>query len=130
MFTVILFRILLLIAVSILVFSVIKYIIDPRRKLEVAHRRGGFHFLDDSENVRRNFLLTYRYVMFEGEKYLGTVDDSFDVTSVTVWTEETDKLKGLSKTDFLFIEKEISIRYPNAKIEWRSPIKELLKKMN
>ncbi|PYZ97267.1 sigma-w pathway protein ysdB [Alteribacter lacisalsi] len=130
MLTVILFRILLLIAVGILVFSVIKYILDPRRKLEMAHSRGGFHFLDDQENVRRNFLLTYRYVMFEGEKYLGTIDDSFEVTSVSVWTDEKDKLKGLSKTDFLFIEKEISIRYPHAKIEWHSPVKELLKKMN
>ncbi|RNA70286.1 sigma-w pathway protein ysdB [Alteribacter keqinensis] len=130
MLSVILFRILLLIAVSILMFSVIKYAVDPRRKLEIARNKGGFYFLDDSNNVRKNFFLTYGHVMFEGEKYLGTINDSFEVTSITVWTEEKDKLKGLRKTDFLFIEKEISIRYPHAKIEWNSPIKELLKKMN
>nr|WP_096436022.1 sigma-w pathway protein ysdB [Alteribacter populi] len=129
MLSVILFRILLLIAIGIVVFSVIKYAIDPRRKLESAHQSGGFYFLDESDNVRKNFLLTYSSVMFEGEKYLGTVDDSFDVTSITVWTEEKDKLKGLSKTDFLFIEKEIAIRYPKAEILWNSPIKELFKKM-
>lgn len=127
--TVILFRLFLLIAVGIIIYSVIKYFIDPRRKLEAAHRQGEFYLLDEPDNVRKNLLFTYRNVMFEGEKFLGTTEESFEVTSIMIWTENTDRLKGLSKKDFKFIEKEIMIRYPKAKIEWKRPISDLLKQM-
>ncbi|WP_078595091.1 sigma-w pathway protein ysdB [Evansella clarkii] len=128
--TVIVFRLFLLLAVGIIIYSIIKYLLDPRRKLERAHNQGEFFLLDEPENVRKNLLFTYRKVMFEGEKFLGPAEDSFEVTSIMVWTEETDGLKGLSKKDFHFIEKEILINYPKAVIEWKSPIKELLRKMN
>ncbi|WP_096189662.1 sigma-w pathway protein ysdB [Evansella halocellulosilytica] len=127
--TVILFRLFLLIAVGIIIYSVIKYFIDPRRKLEASHRQGEFYLLDEPDNVRKNLLFTYRNVMFEGEKFLGTTEESFEVTSIMIWTENTDRLKGLSKKDFKFIEKEIMIRYPKAKIEWKRPISDLLKQM-
>lgn len=125
--TVILFRLFLLIAIGIIIYSIAKYFLDPRRKLEAAHSRGEYHFLDDSGNVRKNLMFTYRGVMFEGEKYLGPAEDSFEVTSIVIWTEDTDKLMGLSKKDFHFLEKEILIHYPKATIEWRSPINRLLK---
>ena len=127
--TVIVFRLFLLIAVGVIVYSIIKYLIDPRRKLEFAHNRGGFYILDDQDNVRKNLLFTYRNVMFEGEKFLGPADDSFEVTSIIIWTEQTSELKGLSKKDFHFIEKEVLIHYPKAVIEWKSPMKELLKQL-
>ncbi|ADU31433.1 hypothetical protein [Evansella cellulosilytica] len=128
--TVILFRLFLLTAIVIIIYSVIKYFLDPRRKLEAAHNQGGFYLLDDPENVRKNLLFTYRNVMFEGEKFLGATDDSFEVTSIIISTEDTDELKGLSKKDFHFIEKEILIHYPKAEIDWRSPIKQLVKRNN
>ncbi|WP_280769862.1 sigma-w pathway protein ysdB [Salipaludibacillus daqingensis] len=129
MITVILFRIFLLIAVGIIIFSIVKYLLDPRRKLEVAHRQGQFYLLDDADNVRKNVSFTFGNVMFEGEKFLGAADDSFEVTTIIVWTEDTDHLQGLSRRDFQFIEKELLLRYPKAEIEWRSPIHELLKRL-
>lgn len=127
--TVILFRLFLLIAVGIIIFSIVKYFLDPRRKLEAAYREGSFYLLDDSDNVRKNVLFTFRNAMFEGEKFLGSTDDSFEVTSIMVGTEDSDQLQGLNSTDFQFIEKELLLRYPKAEIEWRSPIKELLKRL-
>ncbi|TWI57014.1 sigma-w pathway protein ysdB [Halalkalibacter nanhaiisediminis] len=125
---VILFRLLLLIALVILVYSAFKYLFHPRRKLEQAHDRKQFFFYDDEKDVRKNFLITYKGVMFEGEKYLGTTDQAFEIVSVYVWARQTDQLTGFSKEDFGFIADDIRLRYPNAKIEWKSPIKELLRR--
>lgn len=122
-----LFRILILAAVFILAYSAIKYFVNPKRKLELAHEKKLFYFLDDKQNVRKNFLITYRGVLFEGEKYLGTTDSAFEVVSVQVWARNTDKLQGLNKEDFYFIEKEILLAYPNTKIEWKNPINNLLR---
>lgn len=129
MITVILFRVFLLIAVGIIIFSITKYFLDPNRKLEVAHRQGQFYLLDEHDNVRKNVLFTFGSVMFEGEKFLGPADDTFEVTSIMVWTEDSNQLQGLSRRDFQFIEKELILRYPKADIEWRSPIRELLKRL-
>lgn len=123
---VLLFRLLILIAVFILAYSTIKYILNPKRKLELAHEKKQFYYYDNKQNVRKNFLITYRGVLFEGEKYLGTTENSFEVVTIQVWVKNSDKLQGLNKEDFYFIEKEIIATYPNATIEWKSPIKELL----
>ncbi|GAF67039.1 hypothetical protein BTS2_3947 [Bacillus sp. TS-2] len=123
---VILFRLLLLIAILVIAYSALRYLFHPRRKLEVAHDKRQFFFLDDDKNVRKNFLVTYKGVMFEGEKYLGTTNDSFQIVSIYMWARKTENLKGLSREDFTFIEEDIALRYPNAKINWKSPIKELL----
>lgn len=121
-----LFRILIIMAVFILAYSALKYIVNSKRKLELAHQKKQFFFLDESVNVRKNFLITYRGVLFEGEKYLGTTENAFEVVTIDVWAKRSDRLIGLNKEDFYFIEKEIISAYPNAKINWKSPIKELL----
>jgi cbb3-type cytochrome oxidase subunit 3 len=125
---VLLFRLLLLIAIVLIVYSAIKYVFHPRRKLEQAHEKRQFFFLDDEKNVRKNFLLTYKGVMFEGEKYLGTTEQSFEIVSIYIWARDTERLKGLHREDFIFIEEDIRLRYPSAKIEWKSPIKEFLRR--
>jgi cbb3-type cytochrome oxidase subunit 3 len=125
---VLLFRLLLLIAIVLIVYSAIKYLFHPRRKLEQAHEKRQFFFLDDEKNVRKNFLLTYKGVMFEGEKYLGTTEQSFEIVSIYIWARDTERLKGLHREDFIFIEEDIRLRYPSAKIEWKSPIKEFLRR--
>ncbi|GAE34087.1 hypothetical protein [Halalkalibacter akibai] len=125
---VILFRLLLLIAVVVLAYSALKYLFHPKRKLEQAHDKKQFYFYDEEKDVRKNFLITYKGVMFEGEKYLGTTDQSFEIVSIYVWARQTDRLTGFNKEDFQFIADDIRLRYPSAKIEWKSPIKELLKK--
>lgn len=111
-----------------LILKIIKYLFNPKRKLEIAHEEKRYFFYDDLENVRKNFLITYNGVMFEGEKYLGTTNTSFEVISIFVWPHNLSALHGLSYQDFLFLEKEIKLRYPSATVDWKSPIKELVSK--
>ncbi|WAA11199.1 sigma-w pathway protein ysdB [Fervidibacillus albus] len=109
-----------------LLYAGIRYLLHPKRKLEIAHEQKKFYFLDDINNVRKNFLLTYKGVLFEGEKYLGTTSDAFDVVSIFVFPKNVNALKGLTKNDFKRIEEHILQYYPKAKIDWKSPIKEFL----
>lgn len=121
-----LLRFLILIALIILIYAVIKYFLNPKRKLELAHEKKQFFFMDEPKNVRKNFLITYKGVMFEGEKELGTTEKAFDVVSITVWVKQKDHLQGLELRDFTFLEHEIKRNYPQADLHWQSPIKEFL----
>lgn len=123
---VLLLRLLLIALILFLFYSGFKYLFNPKRKLELAHEQKQFYFLDDKENVRKNFLLTYKGVLFEGEKYLGTTTNAFEVVSIFIWAQSTGKLQGLSLEDFSYIEDQVKKRYPFAKIDWKSLIKELL----
>ena len=104
----------------------IRYLTDPKRKLDEAYEAGQYYFYDDSKNVRKNFFISYKGAKFEGEKYLGTTEDAFDVVSIFVWVHDVTKLQGFTKDDFLFLEKEILISYPKAKISWKNPIEKLM----
>lgn len=119
-------RLIILMLVIVFIYTGIRYLLHPKRKLELAHEQKRFYFFDDPRDVRKNFLLTYNGVLFEGEKYLGTTTDSFDVISIFVFPRDAGALKGLTKLDFMTIEQHILIHYPNAKIDWKSPIKEFL----
>ncbi|NRG46361.1 sigma-w pathway protein ysdB [Bacillus sp. CRN 9] len=123
-----LIRLLLFALIIFLIYSTIKYVINPKRKLELAHDQKKYFFFDDKNNVRRNFLITYKGVLFEGEKYLGTTENSFDVVSIFIWPHSVSALKGLVSEDFLFIEQKVLANYPNAKIDWKSPVKEFMQK--
>ncbi|TYS01025.1 sigma-w pathway protein ysdB [Rossellomorea vietnamensis] len=111
-----------------LLYRAFKYIVNPKRKLELASEQKKFYFLDDQENVRKNFLVTYKGVLFQGEKYLGTTERAFDVVSIFVWVENPSLLKGISYEDLKYVETEILERYPNASIDWKSPLKEFINK--
>lgn len=128
MFGVILIRLFILALMIFLIAKTIKYITNPKRKLELAHERKQFYFWDIHENVRKNFLLTYKGVMFEGEKYLGTTDNAFEVISVFIWAKDPDKLQGLEREDFFKIQAEVKKSYPNARIDWKNPIRNFLNK--
>ncbi|WP_062104448.1 hypothetical protein [Bacillus niameyensis] len=121
-------RIVIIAFIIYLIYRMIKFILDPKRKLEAAHEQKKYFFYDVPDNIRKNFLITYNGVMFEGEKYLGTTERSFEVVSIFVWPHNPDLLKGLSYEDFKFIENEIQLRYPDSEIDWKSPIKELMAK--
>ncbi|MBO1514270.1 sigma-w pathway protein ysdB [Metabacillus bambusae] len=123
---VLLLRILLIALILFLVYTGFKYLFNPKRKLELANEQKQFYLLDDKENVRKNFLLTYKGVLFEGEKYLGTTTNAFEVVSIFIWAKSTSKLQGLTLEDFSHIEDQVKKQYPYAKIDWKSPIKELL----
>lgn len=118
----------IVIAIIIYVFyRLLRYILDPMRKLDAAVENGSYYFYDDVNNVRKNFFIAMRGVVFEGEKYLGTTENAFEVVSIFVWTENPDKLQGFTKEDFYFLEKEISMNYPDAQINWKNPIEQLMK---
>ncbi|MCT2535058.1 sigma-w pathway protein ysdB [Aquibacillus koreensis] len=123
---VILFRLLIFIAMILLLYTAYKYIMNPKRKLEVAKEKKTFYFHDDTENIKKNFLMTYKGFMFEGEKYLGTTEKSFDVVNISVHAHNPGELKGLERNDLYFLEEEILIRYPFASIEWKHPINKLI----
>ncbi len=120
-------RLLLFALIIFLIYSTVKYLLNPKRKLELAHEQKRFFFLDN-KNVRRNFLVTYKGVLFEGEKYLGTTANSFEVVNVFIWPHKVADLNGLVREDFEFIEKKVLDSYPNAAIDWKSPIHEFMNK--
>ncbi len=126
MIIVFIFRLLLFVAIAFLFYTVYQYIINPKRKLEVAKNKRAFYFLDESDNIKKNFLMTYKGILFEGEKYLGTTENSFDVINISVSTHNPDALKGLERNDLYFLEEEILIHYPYATVEWKQPINSLL----
>ena len=64
--------------------------------------------------------------MFEGEKYLASTKDSFDVVSISIWPQQGTSLKGLVHEDFHYIEQKIKRHYQGARIDWKSPVKEFL----
>ncbi len=121
-------RLMIFALIIYLIYKTVKFIMDPKRKLESSHEQKKYFFYDVPDNIRKNFLVTHKGVLFEGEKYLGTTDRAFEVVSIFVWPRNNDLLQGLSYEDFVFIENEIMLRYPNASIDWKSPIKELLNK--
>ncbi|MGM0920920.1 MAG: sigma-w pathway protein ysdB [Bacillota bacterium] len=125
---VILLRLLLLVLIVFVLYSLAKYVLNPKRKLELAQEKKQFFLLDERDNVRKNFLLTYKGVLFEGEKYLGTTDKAFEVVSIFIWTGSLSKLQGLSLSDFEFVEEKVRERYPHAALDWKSPVKEFLLK--
>ena len=61
------FRIFIIVSIILIIYSGIRYLLHPKRKLELAHEQKRFYFLDDPNNVRKNFLLTYKGVLFEGK---------------------------------------------------------------
>ncbi len=121
-------RLILFLIIIFLLYTAIKYMLSPRRKLELAHEQGKFYFFDDPRNIRKNFLLTYQGVLFEGEKYLGTTERAFEVVSIFIWPKKTDDLHGLQREDFLTIEEAVKKQYPAALIDWKSPVKEFLER--
>lgn len=123
-----LIRILLFALIIFLIYSAVKYVLNPKRKLELAHEQKRFYYLDYKNNVRRNFLITYKGVLFEGEKYLGTTENAFEVVNVFIWPHKVAHLQGLVREDFEFIEKKVLESYPNASIDWKSPIHEFMRK--
>lgn len=125
---ILLIRFILLALFVFALYATIKYITSPLRKLENAKDQKRFYFLDEPQNIRKNFLLTHKGIVFEGEKYLGTTESSFEVVSIFVWPHSNSELRGMTKEDFHFIQSQIMTEYPAAKIDWKSPVKEFLNK--
>lgn len=125
---VILFRILLVIAAILVFYTIFQYCRNPKRKLHLAKKRNEFFVLDDMANSKKNLQFVYNGCLFEGEKYLGTTERSFDVVTIQVFVPEPAELKGITRDDLYFLEKEINQLYPYAKIDWKYPIGKLLER--
>lgn len=124
---ILLLRLLIIVIIIYAFYKILRYLFDPKRKLDEAHEKGQYYFFDDIKNIRKNFFITYRGALFEGEKYLGTTEDAIEVVSIFVWTKDFAKLQGFTKDDFRFLQNEIRMNYPSAKINWKSPIEQLMK---
>ncbi|MCL6573443.1 MAG: sigma-w pathway protein ysdB [Bacillus sp. (in: Bacteria)] len=120
-----LLRFILLFLIFFLCYFVVKFLFASKWKFETARKKKRF-LLIDNEDVRKNFMLTYKGAVFAGEKYMGSKDNTFDVVSISIWPENNGTLKGLVKDDFFFINKKIVDQYPFAEIIWKSPVKEFL----
>ncbi|MCM3002754.1 sigma-w pathway protein ysdB [Priestia koreensis] len=123
---VVLFRLLIIGAFFYLLYKGVYYLFSPKRKLDAAHEKKEFYMLDEKGNARKNFLLTYQGRLFEGEKYVGTTSESFEVISIHISIQKSHQLEGLSRMDFTRIEQEVQYVYPYAKIQWKSPVKEFI----
>lgn len=125
-----LLRFFIIVLVIYIFYKGIRYLTDPKRKLDEAYEAGQYYFFDDSKNVQKNFFISYKGALFEGEKYLGTTEDAFEVVSIFVWVHDVTKLQGFTKNDFLYLEQEILMSYPKATISWKNPIEKLMKESN
>ncbi|TYR82199.1 hypothetical protein FZC66_00950 [Priestia megaterium] len=123
MFAVLLVRLIFVFALAYLLFLGIRYLRNPRRKLINAQEHQQFYVIDEKENIHKNFLLTYKGILFEGEKYL-----TKNILSITILLKDTDQLNRLTKIDIEAIEKEVQEMYSDALIQWKSPVKEFLQK--
>ncbi|MGN0514089.1 MAG: hypothetical protein ACI4GD_07405 [Lachnospiraceae bacterium] len=73
--------------------------------------------LDDPADVRRNFFITYKGFLFEGEKY---PDHNSEVVSIFIWQHNHTEKENSCQEEILEIEKRISRHYPAARIDWKS----------
>ncbi|WP_425453584.1 sigma-w pathway protein ysdB [Oceanobacillus chungangensis] len=126
MMIVLLFRLLILISIMMIIYSGIKYLRNPQRKLKAAKEANEFYFLDDANNSKKNLQFVYKGCLFIGEKYLGATEDSFKVVDIHVSVKEPLELEGFTREDIYFLENEMLIHYPHSKIEWKHPINQLL----
>ena len=126
-FMAILLRLAIILLIIYIFYRGVRYLIDPKRKLDEAYENGQYYFYDDVKNIRKNFFISYKGALFEGEKYLGTTDNAFEVVSIFVFVHDAMKLQGFTKEDFLYLENEILMNYPNASINLKNPIEQLMK---
>lgn len=121
-----LLRLLILFIIVYVIYLAIRYLTNSTRKLEAAQAKRAFYFEDDKGNARKNFFITYKGALFEGEKYIGNVQDSFVVASIFIDIVDDLQLEGFTRDDFLFIEQHVQQRYPAAQINWKSTIEQLI----
>ncbi|WP_042146301.1 hypothetical protein [Paucisalibacillus sp. EB02] len=123
---VIMFRVLIVAAIILLTYSIIQYFRNPQRLLENAKQTKGFYYLDEQGNSKKNIRFVYKGCQFEGEKYVGTTESSFEIVDIYVTVVNPLELQGLTREDLYFLEQELLIHYPHATINWKHPINKLL----
>ena len=123
---ILIFRTLLFILIAIAFYWCFRFFLNPQRKLAQALEEKRTLIMDDTSSVHRNILIAYKGVLFEGEKYMGTTPEAFQIIKIHIWARDNQKLVGLEKRDFGDLKQLVQGRYPFAEISWKSPIKEFL----
>lgn len=118
-------RTVIVVLILFLLYSSVKYLLSPKRKLKLAHEHKKVFLLDDASDIRKNFLLTYRGVMFEGEKYKGPEHSEPGELSIFIWPKQTAAWNELKQEDRREIENILHQSYPSAVIDWKSPAQDL-----
>lgn len=121
------FRIVVIFVVIYVCYKFVRYLFDPKRKLNEAYKNGQFYFYDDAKNIRKNFFIAYKGALLEGEKYLASTTNTSEIISIFVSVHNLEEIDALTKDDFLFLQNEIAVNYPDSTISWISPIEKRLK---
>lgn len=56
-------RIILLALFAYCIYAVVKYVANPKRRLKLAQSKEHFYIIDEQNNTRKNFQLTYKGVL-------------------------------------------------------------------
>ncbi|SFD59841.1 hypothetical protein SAMN05216238_102352 [Lentibacillus persicus] len=123
---VLLFRVLILIAFIMVIYTLVQYFRNPDRKLQIAKAANTFYMVDDQNNSKKNIQFVYKGCHFEGEKYIGATEEAFEVVDVHIFARDQHELEGITRDDLYFIEQEILMRYPYAAVTWKYPISKLI----
>lgn len=119
-------RFLILLAIILLVYTWIEYLRSSDRKIRIAKDLNQFYLDDEPKNSKKNLRFVYKGCTFVGEKYVGIAEDSFEIMTIHVSVCHPIELNGITREDLYFLENELLIRYPYARIEWKHPISELV----
>ncbi|NGQ94460.1 sigma-w pathway protein ysdB [Brevibacillus sp. SYP-B805] len=119
-------RVLLFLTVFFLACYGLRCFLHPKRKLKSARKKRQTYLLDDVGDVRKNFLLTHKGALFEGEKHPETTADACAVTRILVWIRDPVQPDRLTTEDLMKLEQLIRKHYPAAQIEWKQPIRQIL----
>lgn len=106
-------------------YKTAKRFLNPTRKLYSSQKHKQFFLLDERHNARKNFSLTYKGLLFEGEKYLRNRNDLESVSSILISAASPADANSVTKEDLLFIEEQIKLHYPEAEVDWEEPLQGL-----
>lgn len=103
----------------------VKRFLHPARKLRSSQKHKQFFLLDEKHNARKNFTLTYKGFLFEGEKYLRDGEDTESVNSILISAVSPADAESLTQADLFYIEEQVKQHYPEAEVEWEEPLQTL-----
>ena len=97
-------RIVLLALLIYFIYMCVKFYANPKRRLRLAQSKENFILLTNRKHAK-NLQLTYKGVLFEGEKHIPSKDHPLFIHTIFVWTENPEKLNRFSAGDFEEVEK-------------------------
>lgn len=124
MFVIVIVRVFIFTLIAYTLLKLVQHFRSPKRKLVAAQEHQQFFVVDEKTNIRKNFLLTYKGILFEGEKYSNPNEP--ESLSITMVLTDPSRLHELQKQDFKLLESHVHDMYPNAPIRWKSPVREFL----